>query len=111
MMRLFKEHILSKFILVFVTVALLAPSAVKLLHSFAEHEHIVCNSYSSNHYHESDIECDFYKFKVSKIYAYLISNDSSVKNPGEHSFITSRYDFISNHLKLSFSLRGPPVLV
>ncbi|MBT8305000.1 MAG: hypothetical protein KJP09_11060 [Bacteroidia bacterium] len=110
-MQAFKEHILSKFILVALTLALLAPSTVKLFHFLADHEHVICNSYSSNHYHESDVECDFYKFKVSKIYAYLISNDSSVKNPGEHSLITSRYDFISNHLELSFSLRGPPVLV
>jgi len=110
-MQLFKEHILSKFILVIVTVALLAPSTVKLFHFFAEHEHVVCTSNNSNHYHESEVDCDFYKFKVSKVYAYLIGNDTSVLIPDEPAPIATRYDFINNHQELSFNLRGPPVLV
>lgn len=110
-MQRFREHILSKIIVVSVAVTLLAPATVKIFHFFAEHDHLVCTSNSTHHYHESSTDCEFYKFKVSKVYAYLITNDTSLLVTFEPALISSKFDFRRSHQDLSFALRGPPVLV
>ena len=49
--------------------AVLLPSVIKLTHSFNHSKHEVCDNDNEQqtHFHETDLDCDFYKFKLTKI--------------------------------------------
>ncbi|WP_426430540.1 hypothetical protein ACPX19_13390 [Winogradskyella sp. HB-48] len=93
--------------------SVLLPSAVKLSHVFNHHKHEVCknDSNSTTHFHEIDLDCEFYKFKLntnyySGFYTYetIIQNNFSKLNACE-------YLFLRTHQQNTSHLRGPPTLV
>ena len=98
--------------LVLVLVVLL-PSAVKFSHAFTHHSHYVCEDDNSliTHFHEADLDCDFYKFKLTT--QYYFQNEFEIIDYSESNFKlhTSQYQFVSNFQKLQISLRGPPQLI
>lgn len=102
------KHIIIKFYAVLIVIVLLIPSFIKLGHVFENHKHEVCVNKATTHFHTLDLECEFYKFKVSSEFTFnTISNEGralSLIQP----LITSQYSFISKYQKLHFSLRGPP---
>ena len=107
-MQRFKEHIFLKVISVILVASLITPAAVKIWHIFASHEHIICISYQTEHYHELDVDCDFNKFNTVK--KYLANNtyqDNGFSDYGNKE-IFSNYFLIKDHQQLSFSLRAPP---
>lgn len=92
--------------------AVLLPSAVKLSHVFTHHKHEVCKNDSNDktHFHELDVDCEFYKFKLntnyySGLYAFetIIQNNLSKVN-------TCFYLFLRTHQQNASFLRGPPTL-
>lgn len=91
------------------SLTLLVPSVVKVFHVFENHKHEVCISYDLEHFHQFDIDCDFYKFKVSND-AYISIQYSQID---AHLKIQQILGFYNNPVihrqQLSFSLRGPPV--
>ncbi len=96
------------------TLAVLLPTAIKLSHVFSHHEHEVCaNDYSNSktHYHTLDLDCDFYKFKLSQNQYFLVF-DYDV-NLEFSSTLQSLSYYISknNHQHSTRFLRGPPQLV
>ena len=104
---LFKAFALS------VALTVLFPSFVKLSHAFTHHSHKVCDEDAKHdtHFHESDLDCDFYKFKLTNsqflnIYEYQedLNNDISELQ----SFYYSSYH--TQNRTYSF-LRGPPLFV
>ena len=108
-MNQFREHIILKIATVFLITALITPSIVKLSHVFANHEHEVCTTDKAQHFHEVNLDCEFYKFKkTSESYINQVYNDteSFLKVQKE---ITFYYTFLSSHQQLSISLRGPPL--
>ena len=87
------------------------PSAVKFAHIFENHKHEVCTDYSTDHMHETNLECEFFKFKLTTQY-YTILEDAKIIILDNHSKINATfYNFKYNHQQLSYSLRGPPFLV
>lgn len=93
--------------------AVLFPSAVKLTHAFSHHTHTVCNDDNSlaTHFHEADIDCDFYKFKLTTQF-YFQNKLVTLKSPDENFKITdSQYEFVSDYQKLQTALRGPPQMI
>ena len=56
-MQNFKEHIILKLAVIFLTAILVFPSIVKLSHSFENHKHEVCNGEKQTHIHTKDIDC------------------------------------------------------
>jgi hypothetical protein len=93
--------------------AVLLPSAVKLSHAFNHHEHFVCavDIDHSTHFHQTDIECDFYKFKLNETYyqvaEYYYSSENITFNKADLSY----YFFLIAHQQDISHLRGPPSLV
>lgn len=105
---------LFKVLAITLSLTVLLPSAVKLSHAFSHHEHEVCTNDidgTSTHFHELDLDCDFYKFKLnSNYYNHLKLADSEVIE--NYKTITSvLYVFIRSHEQETTLLRGPPSLV
>lgn len=106
-----KEHIGYKISLIILIIALLVPSFVKLAHAFEVHKHEICKTPQKNHYHELDLECEFYKFKLSTAFNF---------QPEEYRFLTTnQITQVANFYKSLYSnlqieqttLRGPPQLI
>ncbi|MBJ6367624.1 hypothetical protein JF259_05945 [Snuella sp. CAU 1569] len=88
--------------------ALLFPAAIKFAHIFSHHEHEVCLGESTTHLHKLDVDCAFYKFKLSNTYTFSLFSVElfSVEEPT--SKIESYYTFLSEYQSSHTSLRGPP---
>lgn len=106
-----KEHILYKSIIMVLVLALLAPSMVKLAHVFENHKHEVCKVPQKLHYHDYELDCEFYKFKLSPQIHVAIENPETIDFQDTFLPIISQYEYISDYQRLPFSLRGPPSLV
>ena len=100
-------------IAIMLVLAVLLPSVTKLTHAFNHHQHEVCETDNKHktHFHESDLNCDFYKFKLTKTqfiknYNYEIEHQTVYFKP-KSNYYTSIY----KHQQLTRFLRGPPTLV
>lgn len=87
------------------------PSLVKFSHVFSHHEHTVCEGDYALHFHEFDIDCEFYKFKLnnavelSDLYAVEFTIDN-------FKTVYSDYKSFLKNKKLSNCYqRGPPDLL
>jgi len=107
-MRKRSEHNIFKFFAVLIVLVLLVPSFVKIGHVFENHKHEVCLNKATTHFHTLDLECEFYKFKVSSEFTFNTISIESIELTLIQPLITSQYSFISKYQRLHFSLRGPP---
>ena len=107
-MNNYKQHISFKIFTLILVASLLLPSAVKLNHAFEDHKHEVCKTNSIDHFHELDLDCEFYKFNKTNQYFITFNHDISefVNIDIKQNF--SYYNFLNSHQPLNFSLRGPP---
>lgn len=106
-----KLNIVIKSIALVLLIAIMLPTAVKFAHVFENHKHEVCTNPSDSHFHEIEVDCEFYKFNLNTVFA-LKTNILKFFTPQTHFKIsTSQYYFISDFQRLPFSLRGPPVLI
>ena len=91
--------------------ALLLPFALKLNHVFDNHQHIICKSKIENHIHESELDCDFYNYKINQV-NFFISTTFDEDLP--KLFIPKNYAlqdvYYQTERFVSF-LRGPPCFV
>ena len=111
-MQNFKEHIILKLAVIFLTAILVFPSIVKLSHSFENHKHEVCTEKTSDHHlHQIDVDCDFYKIKLNNSLSFSVFSYTLLKVKNNHKPILSQYQFISSYQRLGIELRGPPQFV
>ena len=110
-MNLKKEHISYRILTFLLVFTLLVPSAIKLIHVFEHHEHKVCIGGDTTHIHKIDLDCEFQKFQVNNHFVPVLDNYESTLDDYLDKTSYSEYKFLNNHKSLSFSLRGPPVLV
>ena len=105
---------LFKALAIVLVLAVVFPSVVKLSHAFNHHEHQVCIDDTidhSTHFHQTDADCDFYKFKLTKT-QYLAFNKYEVNiNSIEVNRNSKYYNSFYNHQQNNTFLRGPPELV
>ncbi len=92
------------------SLAVLAPMATKAMHVFEHHEHEVCEVTGDTHFHNLDLDCEFYKFKISNtFYSSFVYKPDYTKQ--EFSNVTTLYYlYIWSHEKSTSNLRGPPTL-
>tara|TARA_Y100000589_G_C27015581_1_gene572657 strand:+ start:510 stop:851 length:342 start_codon:yes stop_codon:yes gene_type:complete len=102
-----------KVIALVLMLAVLLPSAVKLSHVFTHHKHEVCKNDSNDntHFHELDVDCEFYKFKLAQQFYYKQKIVELFSTEDNFKITESQYEFISKFQKLQTSLRGPPQLI
>lgn len=103
-----KQHITFKMATLILVLAFLLPSAIKFSHIFEHHQHEVCNGEITTHLHKSEVDCDFYKFKLSTPFTIPILDYVLVSSEDNHQIKTSQYSFLSDYQRLHVSLRGPP---
>lgn len=112
-MQTIKEHIIFKLLTFMLVVTLLIPTATKFAHVFThhKHKHDVCKGEKKSHLHETDIDCEFYKFKLNNYFLFSLKPNSFISVSTIYEIPCLSYNYLNNHRQLSFSLRGPPSLV
>lgn len=110
-MKFIKEHIVFRLLTVLLVITLLVPATVKLSHVFEHHKHKVCQGEDSTHIHKVDLDCEFQKFSITHHYQLSEEFDELFEISSFTRTYNLTYKFLNNHRPLSFSLRGPPVLV
>ncbi|MFK2820223.1 hypothetical protein U0L90_08850 [Flavobacteriaceae sp. LMIT009] len=110
-MKQFKEHIVYKIVTLFLVFTLIVPSFVKLAHAFEDHEHEVCETPQKLHFHDFEIDCEFYKFKLNKQFLSTYVLEESIATSINSELLDSEYYHYNYNLPLYKYLRGPPTLV
>ena len=91
---------------------LVLPSFVKLAHAFDNHKHEACVVPQKLHYHELELDCEFYKFKLkeNQYFSTIIITQST--DYLEYAEIYDKYYSLNKSLQLTNkNLRGPPQLL
>lgn len=105
------KQLLLKSVSALLLLALVLPFALKLNHVFDNHNHVVCKSKIENHIHESELDCDFYNYKINQVTYYI---STIFDDDFQQLFIPKNYalqdDFHQTERFVSF-LRGPPSFV
>lgn len=99
----------QKYVLIFMSMALLLPSTVSLTHIFAHQEQIVCSDFSDSHYHTKKLDCELCKLHSTPFLSFEIYNYNFFQPLAINRKFENSYFFLSDYQKLSFELRGPPV--
>lgn len=88
--------------------AILIPSALKFSHFFLEHSHVECNEHVKTHFHQTDIDCQLYKFHHHQQINYVpeVVTFEVISFPPEQNY--NHYIFLNSYRKLDCSLRAPP---
>lgn len=110
-MQLLKQHIAFKILSIALVATLFAPSVAKFAHIFTHHEHKLCSTPGKIHIHQVDLDCEFYKFQLNTHFLLPEESNNWLDIAKYHRIYPLTYKFLYNHRTLSFSLRGPPVLV
>jgi hypothetical protein len=105
-----KLHIGFRICAMVLAMAVLTPVGVKLAHSLNHHEHEVCQGYTETHFHSLDLDCEFYKFKLSKELTISVYNYQNNLNVLNSYFLQTLHVLPYTHQHLSYSLRAPPTL-
>ena len=109
---LFKtQHIVFKICTIILLCVVLLPSIVKLNHAFENHKHEICKGEAQAHFHEINVDCEFYKFNLNSAFEFTKNTIVFLNIEENYQNIISQYAFISSYQKRGFSLRGPPQLV
>ena len=107
-MNNYKQHIIHKVFTLILVASLLLPSAIKLNHAFEDHKHEVCITNSIDHFHELDLDCEFYKFNSTNQFHFISNYNNYFFKLDSESESFSFYSLINDNKPLRFSLRGPP---
>ncbi|MFK7781992.1 hypothetical protein [Psychroserpens sp.] len=103
-----KQHIVFRIATLFVVVVLLTPIIVKVSHAFSDHEHEICLGVNQSHFHEIDMDCEFFKYKINHN-SYFVFFSYNLKSSLETNISeTTYYSFLKSHQHLTSYLRGPP---
>ncbi|WP_298896159.1 hypothetical protein [uncultured Psychroserpens sp.] len=106
-----KQHISIRLASLLLAFVLVLPSVVKFSHALSSHEHEVCFIKNQTHFHNIDIDCEFYKFKLSNSLYIQLENYSLTANDKLYKPITTYHNFLKSHQHLPSYLRGPPSLM
>lgn len=108
-MQQLKEHKLFKIASLVLTLTILTPALVKLAHAFENHHHNTCTNTQTTHFHEFNLDCDFYKFKLqTQTFAEILELDYCQYSIPKEKPKSAYASIINTSLRHSF-LRGPPL--
>ena len=110
-MYLSRKHIIYNVSVIILVIALLTPSLVKFSHVFENHIHKVCKNPQKLHYHEYNVDCDFYSFKLNTQFSFASIDNQLLDIIDNHQPVFLKYHFFNNKKHLHFSRRGPPQLI
>lgn len=97
-----------KFFSLLTAIVLMVPLFVKLNH-FVEHQHHdICKTPYTNHFHEYNIDCDYYNFILNTNFFESEPIVELFQETHLSSLILSKYEFLSDFKIYHTYLRGPP---
>ena len=102
------QHIIFRSIAILLLLAVVLPSVVKFGHVFENHKHEVCSNPSDSHFHEVNVDCEFYKFKLNNTFSFVFNGVIIPQIKNNHKNIFSKYFFINSYKSFGIALRGPP---
>lgn len=102
---------IKHFALILFASLLLFPSAVKLAHFFANHQHIYCDHYTDSHFHQKALDCDLFQFQQTPLLSLDLFSFEPFREEITNTGFLPIYCFLSEYQKLPFALRGPPAAV
>ena len=107
----YKQHIISRITTIIIVACLLLPIGVKSAHVFSHHEHEVCIDENQPHFHEIDMDCEFYKFNLnSNLYVHVHTFEINFEIKTQ-TVNVKNYLYSKDHQHPSTYLRGPPCLM
>jgi len=98
----------QKYILLFLILALLFPSAVSISHIYAHERQEVCHNYFDTHLHKKNVDCELCKFHPTPVIAFDLFHFNLNQAIQVNKKFFNHYQFLSDFQKLSYELRGPP---
>ena len=107
----YKQHIISRITTIIIVACLLLPTGVKIAHVFSNHDHKVCIGENQSHFHEIDMDCEFYKFNLSNNFYFKVDDYSIDFKIKTHTTNVTKYVYSKDHQHPSTYLRGPPCLM
>lgn len=110
-MHNYKQHISLRITTIIIVACLLLPTGIKISHVLSDHDHEVCIGKNQSHFHEIDMDCEFYKFNLSNNF-YLKVVDYSIDFKIKTQTVNVKnYVYLKDHQHPSTYLRGPPYLM
>lgn len=107
-----KQHKIIKVSALILALVFLLPVVINFIHNLKhDHQHKLCDNFNETHLHKLEKDCDLCKFKLSQNYHNINTNFVFVQVVISTERIYTSYSYKYNYQHLSFSLRGPPVLV
>ncbi|WP_372917005.1 hypothetical protein [Salegentibacter sp.] len=94
---------------VLAVVIFLAPTAINFAHLFSKHTHEVCEHYAEEHFHTKNLECELDQFQKNPALVFIFPEFVPAIQLSEKEELPDYYQFLSDHIKLPFELRGPPL--
>ena len=110
-MQFKQQRHIAQIVIFCLTVVLLLPSVVKFSRVLSHHEHEVCLDTSAAHFHDIDVDCEFFKFKLNTNFYAGLDHIEITPNEYFHNSEYSYYAFIRSHERTSLTQRGPPSLI
>lgn len=87
---------------------ILFPSGVSFAHVFASHEHHVCLDHGDGHYHEQNVDCEFFQFRQNQNFLSETPTFNLLVLQEVTDDYFFHYSFIPEQDLPSFLVRGPP---
>ena len=110
-MNNYKQHIAFRIATIIIVLCLVLPSVVKFSHTFSDHEHEICLGENQSHFHEIDMDCEFYKFNLSNSFFVKIDDFKFNFIVPSQLLNTKYHTYLISHQQLHTYLRGPPSLM
>lgn len=102
------EISILNFSVLLLIVIMLFPTIFQFAHAFEDHKQSKCNEVTT-HIHELEVECSICDFQIST-FNYSFINEIDFLLTKNHTIYADYYKSKKhNSIKLSFSLRGPPL--
>ncbi|QWX85382.1 hypothetical protein H0I23_07005 [Cellulophaga sp. HaHaR_3_176] len=108
-MKINLKNIFFSFTTILLLFALAIPNIAKVSHTLFDHKEITCLEKNSVHFHETEFNCEFYKYQLSTYFSVQIYNYNVFASDLEPEQNQNYYFLLSEYQNLHFSLRGPPL--
>lgn len=106
----FTQRILFPFAAIFLLACFFTPYLLKIEHGIFEHKEVLCTESGELHFHEIELDCDFYKFQLKQLFHPAFNAPKVQVHIPPKKRLIDHYCYLSKYQKLHFVLRGPPVV-
>ncbi len=81
------------------------------MHTIEHQDHALCGKSDTPNFHECELDCVFLKYNLQQCFSKSQNYNLNIQLVNNFEIPALTYQFFYGHRILSFSLRGPPILV